>query len=106
MVVVDISRRVLVAALAASALYHPPDAWPHARPPRHGERQRSPSLDQVLRHPPPYTGTRDYTHTSNIYNTNIYTDTLILLDHYVTYSICFKITNEKQRTYCRRETLF
>ncbi|XP_075975068.1 syntaxin-binding protein tomosyn isoform X10 [Anticarsia gemmatalis] len=45
-VVVDISRRVLVAALAPAALYHPPDAWPHARHHRHNDRQRSPSLDQ------------------------------------------------------------
>ncbi|XP_075975064.1 syntaxin-binding protein tomosyn isoform X7 [Anticarsia gemmatalis] len=46
-VVVDISRRVLVAALAPAALYHPPDAWPHARHHRHNDRQRSPSLDQM-----------------------------------------------------------
>ncbi|XP_075975059.1 syntaxin-binding protein tomosyn isoform X2 [Anticarsia gemmatalis] len=46
-VVVDISRRVLVAALAPAALYHPPDAWPHARHHRHNDRQRSPSLDQL-----------------------------------------------------------
>lgn len=50
-VVVDISRRVLVAALAASSLYHPPDAWPHAKHHRHNDRQRSPSLDQVLTRP-------------------------------------------------------
>lgn len=56
-VVVDVSRRVVVAALGAHALYHPdpraapapaPAPAPHL-PPVRGERQRSPSLDQVPR---------------------------------------------------------
>lgn len=42
-VVVDISRRAVVAAVAPGALYHAPDALRL----RTSERQRSPSLDQV-----------------------------------------------------------
>lgn len=53
-VVVDIWRRALVAALPAAALYHAAPA-----PPRH-DRQRSPSLDQVrpapTAPPPPQQG--------------------------------------------------
>ncbi|XP_026736123.1 syntaxin-binding protein 5 isoform X2 [Trichoplusia ni] len=44
-VVVDVSRRALLAALAPAALYHAPA--PPPAPPRHAERQRSPSLDQL-----------------------------------------------------------
>ncbi|XP_047990435.1 syntaxin-binding protein 5-like [Leguminivora glycinivorella] len=46
-VVVDVSRRVVVAALAAHALYGPLDPWgrhAHAHP---AERAREPSLDQL-----------------------------------------------------------
>ncbi|KAI5637671.1 LLGL2 domain-containing protein [Phthorimaea operculella] len=44
-VVVDVSRRVVVAALGAHALYHPAEPW--ARAPKQSDRQRSPSLDQL-----------------------------------------------------------
>ncbi|KAG6460221.1 hypothetical protein O3G_MSEX011851 [Manduca sexta] len=43
-VVVDVWRRCVVAALAAGALYHAAADWLR---PRHAERQRSPSLDQL-----------------------------------------------------------
>ncbi|KAJ0183057.1 hypothetical protein K1T71_001033 [Dendrolimus kikuchii] len=48
-VVVDVSRRSVVVALAAAALYHAP---PDARH-RHSDRQRSPSLDQLEESAPP-----------------------------------------------------
>lgn len=58
-VVVDVSRRALLAALAPAALYHAP-APPPPAPPRCSERQRSPSLDQV-RHTPPHPATPRHT---------------------------------------------
>ncbi|XP_063381589.1 syntaxin-binding protein 5 isoform X4 [Cydia fagiglandana] len=44
-VVVDVSRRAVVAALAAHALYGPLDPWGRHAPP--AERAREPSLDQL-----------------------------------------------------------
>lgn len=57
LVVVDVTRRELLAALSVSGLHTPPapaaPAPPAARQQSRSERQRSPSLDQVRRLPPP-----------------------------------------------------
>lgn len=53
-VVADVSRRAVVAALAPAALYQPAELRARTAP-ASGDRQRSPSLDQVTGGPRPRT---------------------------------------------------